>query len=724
VFIRVKKVQGRNKTYSYAQIVESVRRKSDGKPRQRVLASLGRCSDLEIENLRAALRAAKNGQVVAPLGLPEAPPLGPCQAIDYLAPAVVLAMARRLGVTSLVEELFDGGAAAGTLPSQVVLALVCHRLIAPGSKLAATRWVRRTALPGLLDFDPSTFNNSRVHRVLSLFEPIRAQLQLRLAAHSRDGAEGAAGALFMDVTDTWFEGRGPQLAQRAQTKEGHWRKKIGIVLLCDGAGHPLRWKVIAGRQHDSKAMRKVARQVARIDWMQRRPIVFDRAMGKPAHLAALTEAGVRFVTLMCREAIDSYAAEDVLLPALADIDSDGDTDAVAQATARTVVENAGFQPVGRRLFMKELGIRRLVRTVPVSRRRRRRPTSQITARSVEAVGLLDALNRAHEAGEQFETAARALGVSRGKLGHIRALRGLRPEILACVREGRSIAPINALQKIARLDPADQWEAFLPFQLDTAPSGHEASPGEGPAPANDAPVPNEVAVEGAPPIRAYLVFDPVLFAAQRAASSGVDAKVRSALRAINEKLLSGHHATTPSSAERKLRAVLTGLKVGNCYDIVHRSLDGVGQVHLTRREDTWRKRRRAEGFRLFAVHPDLELTPEEVVDLYSAKNAVETDFRAIKSIVRLRPVHHSTDTKVAAHVDLCMLALAIERALQAALPDGISASAALEELSTVRVVSISMAQHATPTPIITTPSREQRRLLSQLDMTDLVDKPRL
>ena len=37
--------------------------------------------------------------------------------------------------------------------------------------------------------------------------------------------------LFMDVTDAWFEGRGPEMAERNRTKEGFKnRRKIGIDL--------------------------------------------------------------------------------------------------------------------------------------------------------------------------------------------------------------------------------------------------------------------------------------------------------------------------------------------------------------------------------------------------------------------------------------------------------------------------------------------------------------
>jgi hypothetical protein len=58
----------------------------------------------------------------------------------------------------------------GCLPAAEVAALVIQRLVDPNSKLAATAWFPRSALPELLDVAPSRFNNTRIHRVLDLLD--------------------------------------------------------------------------------------------------------------------------------------------------------------------------------------------------------------------------------------------------------------------------------------------------------------------------------------------------------------------------------------------------------------------------------------------------------------------------------------------------------------------------------------------------------------------------
>ena len=51
-----------------------------------------------------------------------------------------------------------------------------------------------------------------------------------------------------------------------------------------------------------------------------------------------------------------------------------------------------------------------------------------------------------------------------------------------------------------------------------------------------------------------------------------------------------------------------------------------------------------------------LTAGKVVATYKSLARVERDFRSIKSIdLDLRPIHHWTETRVRAHVFICMLA---------------------------------------------------------------------
>jgi hypothetical protein len=65
-------------------------------------------------------------------------------------------------------------------------------------------------------------------------------------------------------------------------------------------------------------------------------------------------------------------------------------------------------------------------------------------------------------------------------------------------------------------------------------------------------------------------------------------------------------------------------------------------------------------------PAEQMSPERLVTTYKSLAAVERDFRSIKTIdLDLRPIHHYTETRVRAHVLICMLAAYLVWHLRAA-----------------------------------------------------------
>jgi len=689
VFIRTKKVQKGGRTYRYAQIVESFRRAEDGQPRQRVVASLGQCSELMIENLRVALAAAKKGDaLVLPTdsGLPIAH-----AGHDFLPISLVLDFAERCGIAGLLTEVLDTERASVPV-SQVVRALIAHRLVAPGSKLSAVRWVAGVAAPELFGFKAGEFNNSRVHRALERVHECRGELQAGLGRLFREETE-AGHTLFFDVTDTWFEGAGPSMAQMHRTrKDKAMRRKIGIVLACSRKGLPLRWEVVHGRRHDSKSMLSLAAGTAGVPWMASLPCVFDRAMGKPAHLANLHRAGVRYVTLLTKDTFASLLPSDG--PDLTNLLSSGRDDAGAQAAMIERVEGAGFVKVGRRSWCRDLGVHHSPSESPT----RQATLSKRAARARSAVLQHDELVTEKEAsGRTFLEIADERGISRGQLGHLRLLAHLHPEVADEVREGRSSLNIRELQDLGRLGLDEQLRMF------------ESSHG----------VPTTDDSDPVPPVRLLWIYDPVVFAADRHAALSAEDEVCSKVEALNDKWREGHQASTAPSAERAVRRLLAHHGLTDCFDFQVYA-DGFLRAKLERKETAWQRKRATDGCRLFAVHPELDLTGEEVLELYSAKCAIENDFRVIKSVVKLRPVHHQNDDKVRAHVDICVLALAIERCISAAAPEGTSAAAVLETLASVRLLTVSPNADSVGKRVMVKPTEEQHRLLRDLGALQLLN----
>ena len=313
--LRLVKAKSGQTVRRYAQLVESYRR-DDGVPAHRVIASLGQLSDQEVHNLRLALEASRNAKSLV---LPETPRWRAkvLANLAYLDVAVALEMWRSWELSELLHRLIPEQGVA-VRAAEVICALTVQRCVAPGSKLQAQRWFPRTALPELLGVAPEHFHNSRIHRVLEKLDRVETELQDGLVRRY-ERRSGTFATLFTDVTDAWFEGRGPDLAERGRTKEGlRNRHKIGILLLCDERGYPLRWSTMSGRTKDGAALRELVSRIENRAWAQGVPIVFDRAMGSAGAVARLCQSELRFVTAVRRSEIRSYTDK---LPsdALADI---------------------------------------------------------------------------------------------------------------------------------------------------------------------------------------------------------------------------------------------------------------------------------------------------------------------------------------------------------------------------------------------------------------------
>lgn len=369
--VKVNRVRNGDRTYEYVRIVQNYRNEN-GTTVHKVIANLGALPPQTIENLRAAFRAANKGKaVVVSEATGHSFAVIPVLAnLAYLDVATVLGVWRRWSLNELMTKLLPRH--NDDLPAaDVVAALVVHRCVAPGSKLYAQRWFPTTALSELTGIAPEQFNNSRIHRVLDALDAATPTIQEQLPT-LHNSYSGRFATLFLDVTDTFFEGRGCELAERGRTKEGlRNRRKVGIVLLCDGKGNPLRWEVVPGKRSDHKCMEALIEQIKLHSWIGDAPIICDRAMGRPGSIDKLLASDLNFLVAAPGNTIDSHDVaiphkhfEDYQLHCQIDpSDADVENLEAAQQTfnddveaVRSIATEAGLQRVDDTLYVYDLGI--------------------------------------------------------------------------------------------------------------------------------------------------------------------------------------------------------------------------------------------------------------------------------------------------------------------------------------------------------------------------------
>lgn len=695
------------KSYRSVQLVQSFRR-PDGMPAHRVIATLGDLPEVQTENLRRAIAASRQRELVVFSGQPLTP-TKVARNLAYLNVAVCYRAWQSWRLSQLIDELVPPTARDVSV-GETTAALAVQRCVAPASDVEAARWYPRTALPELQGVAPASFNNTRVHRTLDLLAQIETPLQQALTPRIA-AQQGRFVSLFLDCTDTWFVGHGPELAVHRVTKDGLRRRRIGIALLCDQRGLPLRWATLTGSHYEARSMLAIIDEVHQLPWARHLPVVADRAMGRGVTVEELLARDVRCVTAVPAPEIAGYSTRIPL--GIFDHVRLGDSersDPQTVAALRAVALAAGFHEVSTTRYVLDLGvIAKGEGAAPVVAAAR----APSRARAALAIGRRLEAERA--AGATWEELVRRYQCTRANLLRWQQLLTLPAELQARIEAGEAdrVTP-RALWDLTRRPAPEQPTAFAAACQAAA----------------DEPVLRASRVLarliGVPllKVRAVVLFNPERFIEQRQAVSRAVAELDEVVAQVNRALHAARATRSPESAVGKVRTALSRREMLDVFAIKlqQTALDGrvVPEVQLVRDEGVWQRHRRTDGLNLIVAHPEVAGTSAELAALYFAKDQVEKDFQAIKSVLALRPVHHHTDAKVRAHVSLCMLALLLERTLEqqfakAGVP--MTAEAALRELQPVH-----LNLYATKPGLysVTEVTPEQRRLLAALEALELAD----
>jgi transposase len=169
---------------------------------------------------------------------------------------------------------------------------------------------------------------------------------------------------------------------------------------------------------------------------------------------------------------------------------------------------------------------------------------------------------------------------------------------------------------------------------------------------------EISSEQFPGERLMVCYNPLL-AEDRA-------RTRSALLDETEKQLRRIAAEVTRRTKTPLTADALGLKVGK---VINRHKVGKhfdlkiadGSFSFARKERNIAEEARLDGIYVIRTsEPASRLSSADAVRAYKTLEQVERAFRCLKGIdLRIRPIHHRTETHVKAHVFLCMLAYYVE-----------------------------------------------------------------
>ncbi|MBU2551431.1 MAG: IS1634 family transposase [Proteobacteria bacterium] len=281
------KISGGNR---YLQLVENTR--MDGKPRQRVLASLGRIDHLEESGqleaiIRSAARFSKKMIVLTAHDQGETT----TASTRCIGPSLIFErLWKETGCQDQIEALLDGRK-FGFNVERAVFMTVLHRLTRPGSDRQCDRWQKELGIQGSEDI--------RLHHLYramawlgealseneqdgaTLFSPrcTKDRIEEGLFARRRDLFTSLE-LVFFDTTSIYIEGEGGEtMGERGFNKDHRPDLKqmvVGAVL--DNEGRPVCCELWPGSTADVKSLVPVVDRLQKRFAISRVCIVADRGM--------------------------------------------------------------------------------------------------------------------------------------------------------------------------------------------------------------------------------------------------------------------------------------------------------------------------------------------------------------------------------------------------------------------------------------------------------------
>jgi hypothetical protein len=179
----------------------------------------------------------------------------------------------------------------------LVVAMICQRLIAPGSKLSATRRFAQTTLGDELSLGEVTEADllAAMDWLLERQDRIERTLARR---HLTDSGEGNAFVLY-DLSSSYMEGRCCPLATLGYSRDGVKGKlQVNYGLICNPEGRPVAVRVHEGRTTDSETVADAVRMIQQDFGIEQVVFVGDRGMITHAHAHTLKQQGVDFISAL------------------------------------------------------------------------------------------------------------------------------------------------------------------------------------------------------------------------------------------------------------------------------------------------------------------------------------------------------------------------------------------------------------------------------------------
>jgi hypothetical protein len=274
MFVRVKRSVQSGTPYEYLQIVESFRER--GKPRQRVLATLGKRDVLVASGaldglLQSIARFSERLRVVEAVRTQGIV----ARSSKLWGPPLVF---RRLWENQGLPEILGRvtrNRRFGFEPERVSFAMALQRLCCPGSDLQGAGWIRTVEASNF-----ETIELQHLYRTTGFLAEVREDLERELFARDRNLFTQSLDLVFIDTTSIYVY-RAEETEWRLRGYSRDHRPDLPqwvLAVAVDRQGWPVSWEVFPGNTADHNAFEAMIQKMRERFRIRRIIIVADRGM--------------------------------------------------------------------------------------------------------------------------------------------------------------------------------------------------------------------------------------------------------------------------------------------------------------------------------------------------------------------------------------------------------------------------------------------------------------
>jgi transposase len=196
-------------------------------------------------------------------------------------------------------------------------AVICSRLITPGSDLATWRYLgSNTALPELIDDCIANISKDPVYEIADALYENKAAIESLLVKRETELYPGARLFLF-DLTNAYFEGRalGNDLAYYGHSKEKRYDcTLVSLALLVDDRGLPIYSRIYPGNQSEPETLADVLESIKDLvklglfteDLLS---VVMDRGIATKDNIALVQSYGLPYLVITRSDSAKKYLDE-------------------------------------------------------------------------------------------------------------------------------------------------------------------------------------------------------------------------------------------------------------------------------------------------------------------------------------------------------------------------------------------------------------------------------